>query len=387
MRSHTRGKSGAHNDCIVIAIEGACKEDHEGIRRSAVGIYFAAMSPFNQWGTTISNQQGPTDSSAIAIRQAELEACGHALDEVVRIKWKKFKENLRQVVIRTSSEYLYWVMMEISPQRMRYMSDLTTPPAVPNSLLRLVIGINEAITYLNEMGVEVLFWRVAKGQAWDMREADRLAHQALEQRPLRSIRDIRADTAPSSDSLDPLQFSPVAREQCESRVQPRNGMNATGLAQSIHQVEFSSPIQTRDQREPSSLLHPVETWHQDAARDQTNASRQVGMVNGRESTPDAGKRVDLSSPLLGKAMRAPSSSSDLQELRKFSRPVRVVSGTEDTPDLRGQKAHASSLNPSRKRNDAWRPKRFVNGREDTPHPMRSSSPDDSSSSFDPFGGT
>ena len=335
----------------------------------------------------------PTESNRLLHQcdaSSRLEACGHALDEVVRIKWKKFKEDLRQVVIRTSSDYLYSILVETPTQRMRNVSVSAVAPAVPASLSRLAIGIDRAVTYLNEMGVEVLFWRVGKGQAWDMGEADRLASQALEQRPYCPIRDVRLDVAPSSDSLDPLQLSRIAREQLEStgRVdlphsqQSRTWMDTSRRARSTNQVEFSSPIRTRDRRESSILLRSVETWEREAARDQIDASTQLNTVNTRNGMPDPINPVNLSSPLPSKVRRESSSSPDIQELLELQKRARLVNGKdpkEDTPDPRARAGRTSSLNLLRDRDDLWRPKRFVNGREDTPHPMRSSSPEDSSS--------
>ena len=93
---------------------------------------------------------------------------------------------------------------------------LSNKSHVSKKPLWLLTSIERAIACLEDLGVEVLFWYVKK-EDYHTRMARRLASAALGDDMAPPIRDLPEQWENSSDSMDPLQLSPVALEPMELR--------------------------------------------------------------------------------------------------------------------------------------------------------------------------
>ena len=160
------GRLQRHFDCLIIAVDGACRGNGTTNALSAVGVYFAKDS---KW-----NISAPVDDPKPTNQKAELRACLEALQRAIVIKLMAM-ENLSQIVIKADSEYVVKGMTEWIFKW--EMNGYKTSKGVPVTNADLFQDVNQVVTMFNEFGVEVLFWHVPRSQN---KEADALANAGFE---------------------------------------------------------------------------------------------------------------------------------------------------------------------------------------------------------------
>ena len=156
------GRRERHFGCLIIAVDGACRGNGTHSARSAIGVYFAERS---RWNNSVE-----LDDPAPTNQKAELEACLLALRLALRIR-ETTMEGLEQIVIKADSEYVVKGMTEwIFKWRTNgYRNAKGT--TVMNAIL--FKQIEDKVTKLNDLGVEALFWHVSRSRNG---EADALAN-------------------------------------------------------------------------------------------------------------------------------------------------------------------------------------------------------------------
>ncbi|KAI9828829.1 MAG: hypothetical protein M1819_006536 [Sarea resinae] len=166
------GRLAAHVDCIVIAIDDACRNIGYPNARAAAAVFFGMRSEFNT--SFVMNTTQPTN------QKAELTTGIHALRQALVIKTRVGHSygvdggRLRKVVIRSDSQYLVRAMTEwiFHWETNGYWSS-NGRPVVNASLFR---QLDRQIMDLNQLDVEVNFWHVPRARN---EQADRLANDAL----------------------------------------------------------------------------------------------------------------------------------------------------------------------------------------------------------------
>lgn len=156
-----------HLDCIVIAVDGACKGNGSTQARTAAGVFVGTGSRYNQ--STILTEPKATN------QVAELTAGILGLSQAMEIQAHRPEGGpLHQVVIKSDSKYLVQGMTEwvFKWEGNGYRTSKGT--AVTNSALFMELEM--LIGKLNELGVEVLFWHVDRRYN---KQADELANRAL----------------------------------------------------------------------------------------------------------------------------------------------------------------------------------------------------------------
>lgn len=161
---HHCGRLERHIDCLIIAIDGACRGNGTPSAESAIGVYFAESS---QWNVARCLNSPPATS-----QRAELEACMEALYKVRSIKTTGVLE-VSQIVIKADSEYVVKGMTKwIVKWRKNGYKTAKGAVVTNNGLFRI---IDRLIEELNNMDVNVMFWHVPRLQN---QEADTLANSA-----------------------------------------------------------------------------------------------------------------------------------------------------------------------------------------------------------------
>ncbi|TKW58156.1 Ribonuclease H1 [Colletotrichum tanaceti] len=158
----------AHTNCIVIAVDGACRGNGMTDAIAAVGVYVGEDSPYNM--SLRLDEPNPTNQIA------ELRAGYHGLKvarDIQRVGVKNIK--LTKVVIKSDSEYLVKGMTEwvFRWEENGYRTARGTP-VVNANFFRL---LQRLVSQLNDRGVEVLFCHVKRQ---DNAEADERANEALD---------------------------------------------------------------------------------------------------------------------------------------------------------------------------------------------------------------
>ncbi|GAB7332924.1 hypothetical protein MBLNU13_g04632t1 [Cladosporium sp. NU13] len=153
---------------IIVAIDGACRNNGRSGARAAYGVYFNIDSEFNSADLL---DKGPMTNQRAEITAA-LEACKSCFRMV---KTPDFFQKIKQIVIKSDSAYLVDNMVtHIEKWRLNNYTSSRGRPVVNGDLLR---SLDECVVWLEEMGVEVCFWHVPRGQN---RQADKLANAALD---------------------------------------------------------------------------------------------------------------------------------------------------------------------------------------------------------------
>ena len=106
---------------------------------------------------------------------AELQACMAALDMAMIIKKESLEEDLSQVIIKAHSDYVFKGMTEWTTKWAK--NGWLNAKGVPVANGDLFRQVEQKITDLNDIDVEVLFWQVTKPQN---QEADTLANSVFE---------------------------------------------------------------------------------------------------------------------------------------------------------------------------------------------------------------
>ncbi|KAI9774367.1 MAG: hypothetical protein M1840_004261 [Geoglossum simile] len=161
------GKLTPHVDCIIIAVDGACRGNGTVEARATVGVFVGSKSKYNV--SFALNTARPTN------QVAELTAAIFGLQQASVIQSNKVgRSELGNVVIKADSEYLVkgmtdWVFKWEQNGYITAKGKPVTNVSLFKELVRLV-------TELNERGVEVLFWHVPRERN---QEADALANAAF----------------------------------------------------------------------------------------------------------------------------------------------------------------------------------------------------------------
>ncbi|CAG9953925.1 unnamed protein product [Clonostachys rosea f. rosea IK726] len=157
-----------HLDCIVIAVDGACKGNGSTDARAAAGVFVGKSSKYNK--STVLTESEATNQIA------ELKAGILGLSQAIEIQGCGVEgEALHQVVIKSDSKYLVEGMTEWVFKWEGNGYRTCKGVAVTNSALFKELEI--LIGRLNKLGVEVLFWHVPRSYN---KQADELANLALQ---------------------------------------------------------------------------------------------------------------------------------------------------------------------------------------------------------------
>jgi ribonuclease HI len=161
------GSLSAHVDCIIIAVDGACRNNGTLEAKAAAGVFVGDESTFNDsFILTGSNTTNQT---------AELRAGIRGLEQALAIRSQGVRgEILQQVVVKADSEYLVngmtsWVFKWES-------NGYRTSRGTPVSNASLFRKLQDLTKELNALNVEVLFWHVPRERN---KQADMWANLAL----------------------------------------------------------------------------------------------------------------------------------------------------------------------------------------------------------------
>jgi ribonuclease HI len=161
------GGLAAHTDCIVIAVDGACSNNGKANARAAAGVFVGDKSKYN--ASFALSMTEPTN------QKAELRAgiCGLEKAHLIQ-KNGVGGSKLNQVIIKADSEYLVKGMTEwmFKWEKNGYRTSRDTPVTNASLFKRL----EQLVTELNKLNVEVLFWHVPRERN---QEADTWANMAL----------------------------------------------------------------------------------------------------------------------------------------------------------------------------------------------------------------
>ncbi|KAL8734426.1 MAG: hypothetical protein Q9181_003206 [Wetmoreana brouardii] len=165
-----------HPDDIVVAVDGACRDNGYPEAKSAYGIYFAVDSPHNV-GSIITDS---THSSQRAELRACLEAVGKVRDmeDVLESTGEPvdgLDGHLRHLIIKADSAYLVRGITEyIEKWRTNGYKTARGTPVVNADLFQ---RLDREVETMKDMGVHVRFWQVPRAYN---QEADKLANAALD---------------------------------------------------------------------------------------------------------------------------------------------------------------------------------------------------------------
>lgn len=155
-------------DGIIIAVDGACRDNGSPNARAAYGVYFNIESQFNSAGLL---KEGPMTNQRAEI-SAAIEACALC---VQMLTTPNFSQEIKQIVIKSDSAYLVDSMVtHVQKWRLNNYTSSRGRPVVNGDLLR---GLDEGVIWLEEKGVDVRFWHVPRVQN---KQADKLANAALD---------------------------------------------------------------------------------------------------------------------------------------------------------------------------------------------------------------
>lgn len=167
----------AHDDAIVIAVDGACRDNGRPYAKAAIGIF---VHRDNYW-----NRASLFEDDQVATSQrAELFAGLKTLKIAKRIRERNSNpryrspgpyRRLRRVVIKSDSVFLVSGMTQwIYKWRNNGYINCRGLPVCNEDRFR---QLEEAVEDLNDMDVQVQFWHVRRG---DNEVADCLANAALD---------------------------------------------------------------------------------------------------------------------------------------------------------------------------------------------------------------
>lgn len=155
-------------DAIIIAVDGACRDNGYPNARAAYGVYFKIDSGYNSAGLL---DEGPMTNQRAEITAA-IEACKLCYQMV---NTPNFPQEIKQVVIKSDSAYLVNSMVEyVEKWRLNNYTSSRGRPVVNADLLR---DLDERVVWLEDEGVNMRFWHVPRAQN---QQADKLANAALD---------------------------------------------------------------------------------------------------------------------------------------------------------------------------------------------------------------
>ncbi|KAJ6020352.1 ribonuclease H-like protein [Penicillium canescens] len=159
----------AHNDCLVIAIDGACSNNGNDEARSAIGVFHGYDSGFN-----ISYTLDSFDRHTNQI--AELEACSRALSDaiIIQAEWDMADDRLSAIVIKSDSEYVVRGLTEWLPKwKKNGWKNAKGSPVANSTYFQRIERLIEQL----EQDISVKFWMVPRERNG---MADSLAKSAIE---------------------------------------------------------------------------------------------------------------------------------------------------------------------------------------------------------------
>ncbi|KAH7012527.1 ribonuclease H-like domain-containing protein [Microdochium trichocladiopsis] len=148
------GSLGTHIDCVIIAVDGACRNNGDICASAAVGVFVGDESTFNismaLEGTKVTSQIAELRAGICGLKQAlKIQRSG--------IKGAALAQGMTEWMFRWEK------------------NGYKTSSGKPAANLSLFKQLNELVKELNNLGVEVLFWHVPRDRNED---ADRLARAA-----------------------------------------------------------------------------------------------------------------------------------------------------------------------------------------------------------------
>lgn len=163
----------AHTDCIVIAVDGACRHNGTSRAEAAIGIYSGEDSPYNRSILlTIdqpTNQVAELSAGLFALKLAIIFA-----ETSVPLAEDGEMAKLSMVVIKSDSEYLVKGMTEwILKWKENGHRNVKGRSVVNSAFFQ---ELEEAYQELVGRGIYTLFWHVPRERN---READQLANNAF----------------------------------------------------------------------------------------------------------------------------------------------------------------------------------------------------------------
>ena len=158
-----------HSDCIIIAVDGACRGKGQLGAAGAIGVYFGEG---NRHNVSEVNREDSTN------QRNELRACLRALRVATHIKVQGdsgLEAGLHQVLIKADSDYVIKGMTQwiLNWRKNGFRSVKGTSVTNQN----LFQEIDTEVDDLNELGVQVFFWHVPRARN---KEADALCNAALD---------------------------------------------------------------------------------------------------------------------------------------------------------------------------------------------------------------
>ncbi|KAG9249281.1 hypothetical protein BJ878DRAFT_547264 [Calycina marina] len=163
---------GRHLDCIIIGVDGIYalgESDH----RIAIGVFIGPGSIYNL-ALPMAGDTTTYGGFRNKSKHVELLAGYHGLQRAILVA-RHGLSDVTQIVIKSPSQYLFYVMTYLSFRWERNGYINTMGETVNSSTLvqRMLATVRE----LNDMGIEVNFWRI-DGIA--LKDAHGLAHSAME---------------------------------------------------------------------------------------------------------------------------------------------------------------------------------------------------------------
>jgi ribonuclease HI len=158
----------AHDDCLVIAIDGACSNNGNDQARSAIGVFHGYNSDYNMSYTLGYDRH--------TNQIAELEACLKALSDaiIIQAECEMAGDRLSAVVIKSDSEYVVRGLTEWLPKwKKNGWKNARGSPVANSAHFKRIEGLIEQL----EQDISVKFWIVPRERNG---MADSLAKSALE---------------------------------------------------------------------------------------------------------------------------------------------------------------------------------------------------------------
>jgi ribonuclease HI len=162
------GDRDAHGQAIIIATDGACRNDGYANAEAACGIFCNIDSN--------NNKSFKLDDARPTNQRAELFAAIYALRKARNMFANgNIRGRLNEVVIKTDSSYMVdSITAHIIKWRNNDYTNARGLPLVNQDLLR---DLDDICNRLADIGIQARFWRVPRGQNV---QADKLANAALD---------------------------------------------------------------------------------------------------------------------------------------------------------------------------------------------------------------
>lgn len=158
-----------HGNAIIIATDGACRNNGRAIATAGCGVFFSIDSVHNKCFQL--QEARPTS------QRAELHAAIYALKKVRNMFANggfAYEGNISEVIIKTDSAYVVNSMTKwISKWRNNGYTNARGLPLVNQDLIQ---QLDSLCNRLDDLDVQARFWKVPRG--WNM-QADKLANAAL----------------------------------------------------------------------------------------------------------------------------------------------------------------------------------------------------------------